>query len=124
MIPLFNRTLMDLKAPGYIHQRWQTVDLGREPLIAREPGPFRPPQQRAYSCYLDGESDFVDWVHVDLKKEFWNIGVQMVLRLRNICLDPTLRVYEGGDWQVQGQSVRHFFSHVLHMTFGNRCNPE
>ncbi|KAL8904481.1 MAG: hypothetical protein Q9207_003245 [Kuettlingeria erythrocarpa] len=104
LIPLFNRTLMDLKAPGYHNQRIHLVCFGRDPFIDREPGPFRPPEQRAYSKYLTHDGGYQDWILVDLKREFWNTGIQMVLHIQEIDLTPDNPRYEGEEWHVQGQT--------------------
>ena len=113
-IPLWNKTLVDLKAPGYENQRWHTAELGRQPPIVREPGPFRPPEQRATQNWLDESSRFRNWIFVDLKREFWNIGVQVVMQLTNINLTPDNPRYEGEQWHVQGQMVRiSFYSYLL-----------
>ncbi|KAL8917003.1 MAG: hypothetical protein Q9208_008221 [Pyrenodesmia sp. 3 TL-2023] len=104
LIPLFNRALIDLKAPGYINQRIHLVCFGRDPFIEREPGPLQPPEQRAYSKYLKNDGQFQDWIFVDLKREFWNTGVQMVLQIREINLTPSNPKYKGEEWHVQGQT--------------------
>lgn len=77
-IPMFNQTLIDLKAPGYSNQRFHVAQLGREPMIVKEPAEFRPPEQRATSQWLDSQGGFRDWLFVDLEKEFikkkiWNV---------------------------------------------------
>ncbi len=36
---------------------------------------------------------------VDLKKDFRNIGIQIILRLRHINLTPENPDYKGEDWQ-------------------------
>jgi hypothetical protein len=100
---MFNQTLIDLKAPGYSNQRFHVAELGREPMIVKEPAEFRPPQQRATSRWLDSEGRFREWLFVDLKKEFWNIGVQMILRLMDIDLSPGKPFYESEDWHVEGR---------------------
>jgi len=41
---------------------------------------------------------------VDLRKNFWNIGCQFVLQIREINLSTDNPIYEGEDWHVQGQS--------------------
>lgn len=46
-LPLYNHTLIDLKAPGWQNQRMHLAVLGRDPMIQREPDSFRPPEQRA-----------------------------------------------------------------------------
>ena len=111
LIPFFNRTLIDLKAPGWQRPRIVLVEMGREPMILREPRPFRPPEQRMHNMmqnqqgwYLNADGQFQDAFFVDLKKEFWNIGVQFVLQMQDIDLDPQDPDFEGEEWHVQGQT--------------------
>ena len=106
LIPLFNRTLIDLKAPGYRNQRIHLAELGRDLFINREPYPFRPPEQRSYDKYLDAQKRYQDFIFVDLKKEFWNAGVQMVMQLQDVNLSPDNPEYDGQEWHVHGQNVR------------------
>jgi len=105
VIPVFNRTIIDLKAPGYLNQRIHLVDFARHPFIKRDPDTFRPPEQRADESFLDENGQFQRSMFVDLKKEFWNTGLQMVLHLRDIELSPEGPEYEGEEWHVQGQTV-------------------
>ncbi|KAL8764660.1 MAG: hypothetical protein Q9194_006909, partial [Teloschistes cf. exilis] len=104
LVPLFNRTLIDLKAPGYQNQRIHLVRFGRNPFIKREPPAFRPPEQRAYEQWLDRDGRYKSSIFVDLKREFWNVGVQMVLQIREINLAPHHPKYDGEEWHVQGQT--------------------
>lgn len=100
---MFNQTLMDLKAPGHSNQRFHVAVLGREPMICKEPAEFRPPEQRATSRWLDSQGRFQEWLFVDLKREFWNVGVQMILRVMDIDLSPEKSYYEGEEWHVEGR---------------------
>jgi len=105
VIPVFNRTIIDLKAPGYLNQRIHLVDFARHPFIKCDPDDFRPPEQGANESFLDENGRFQRSMFVDLKREFWNIGLQMVLHLRDIELSPENPEYEGEEWHVQGQTV-------------------
>ncbi|KAL8803834.1 MAG: hypothetical protein Q9200_006061 [Gallowayella weberi] len=104
LLPLFNRTLIHLKAPGYQNQRIHLVRFGRDPFIKREPPAFRPPEQRAYRDWLNPEGQYRSSIFVDLKREFWNVGLQMVLQIREIILTPEHPGYDGEEWHVQGQT--------------------
>ncbi|KAL9100973.1 MAG: hypothetical protein Q9163_003715 [Psora crenata] len=106
LIPLFNRTLVDIKAPGYQGQRIHLVDYARgSSLIDRDPGPFRPPEQRGNNNgYLGENNRYQTSIFVDLKKEFWNIGLQFVLHVREIHLTPDEPVFKSDKWHVQGQT--------------------
>jgi len=47
-----------------------------------------------------------DDVRVDLKKEFRESGLQVIVKLANIHLTPEKPNYAGGTWHVEGQLVR------------------
>lgn len=102
-IPIFNRTIMALKAPSYENVRLHVADLGREPMIKKDVDEFRPPEQRAISDFVDAQGRYRDWLFVDLKKEFWNIGLQFVLHIQEINLTPSRPSFKGEEWHVQGQ---------------------
>lgn len=72
-------------------------------MIKREPGPFQPPEQRARAQWLDHRGRYDDFIFVDLKREFWNIGLQMVLQMREINLTSSSQKYSGEEWQIAGQ---------------------
>lgn len=103
-IPMFNRTLIDVKAPGYSNQRFHVAELGRKPMIIKEPAEFRPPEQRATSQWLDSQGCFRNSLFVDLKKEFWNVGLQMILCVKEIELNSENPDYKGEEWHVNGRS--------------------
>ncbi|KAL8715363.1 MAG: hypothetical protein Q9220_000696 [cf. Caloplaca sp. 1 TL-2023] len=106
VIPLFNRSIINLKAPGYQNQRLHLVDFGRRPFIDRNLGSFRPPEQRACDQYLNDEGQYQDFMFVDLKREFWNVGLQMVLHLHDTDITPENPKFLGEQWHVQGQTVQ------------------
>ena len=133
-IPMFNRTHIDVKAPGYSNQRFHVAELGREPMILKEPTEFRPPEQRATSQWLDSQGCFRDSLFVDLKKEFWNIGLQMVLCVQEIELNPKNPDYKGEEWHVNGRSNERIcataiYAYSIHnaaisLSFRRRINAE
>lgn len=104
-IPLFDRTLIHLKAPGYRNQRMHLAMIDRDPVIVHEPGPFRPPERsgRHINRYLDESGRYDPAIFVDLKREFWNIGLQMVLEMQDIDLTAANPEFPGEDWHIQGQ---------------------
>ena len=104
-IPLFDRTLIDLKAPGYRNQRMHLAMIDRDPVIVYEPGPFRPPERsgRHINAYLDNNGRYDPAIFVDLKRELWNIGLQMILEMQDIDLTAANPEFSG-DWHIQGQS--------------------
>ena len=118
-IPMFNQTLIDLKAPGYSNQRFHVAELGREPEIVIEPAEFRPPEQRATRQWLDSQGGFRDWLFVDLKKEFWNIGLQMILSVKEFELTPEKPCFEGEEWHVNGRSNERICATAVYV-YSNR----
>ena len=103
VIPMLNRTLIQLKAPDYENIRLHVAVMGREPFIKKDVDDFRPPEQRATKTWIDSQGRWQDFIFVDLKKEFWNVGLQIVLHVQEITLAPQRVSYEGEEWQVQGQ---------------------
>jgi hypothetical protein len=95
--------LIDLKASGYQNQRFHLAELGRDPMIMREPGSFTPREQRAWNSWLDHQGRYRDVIFVHLKREFWNSGLQMVLQMREIDLIPEKPEFEEDDWHEKGQ---------------------
>lgn len=105
-------------------------------MIKREPGPFQPPEQRARAQWLDHQGRYSDFIFVDLKREFWNIGLQMVLQMREINLAPdSSPTYEGEEWHIAGQmnervcATAHYVYSIENTTqptlsFRRRINPE
>ena len=102
-IPMFNRTIMAVKAPSYENVRLHVAVLGRDPMIKKDVEDFRPPEQRAISDFVYAQERYRDWLFVDLKKEFWNIGLQIVLEVQEIDLNSKQPRFKGEEWQVQGQ---------------------
>ena len=74
-------------------------------LIKREPGSYCAPEKRAPRTYLDEHSQIRDSVSVDLQKEFWDIGIQVIVKVTTIDLTPERPEYDGEPWHVQGQLV-------------------
>ena len=103
IISIFNRIIMALKAPSYENVRLHVADLGREPMIKKDVDDFCSPEQRAISDFVDAQGRYRDWLFVDLKKEFWNIGLQFVLHIQEINLTPNRPHFKGEEWHVQGQ---------------------
>ena len=74
-------------------------------MILRELGPFRPPEQRTIvRDWLDENGRYQDFIFVDSKREFWNLGIQMVLQLKDINLDTDNPNYDGEEWHVHDQN--------------------
>ena len=113
-IPFFNRSLVDLNSPGWQNQRRHLAVLEQDPTIDHEPNPFKPPETRAFRCAND-HTRYEDVIFVDLEKEFWNIGVQMILQLRDINLTPENPVYKGEKWHIQGQNNERIAATALYV---------
>ncbi|KAL8823632.1 MAG: hypothetical protein Q9191_005684 [Dirinaria sp. TL-2023a] len=123
-IPMFNETLIELKAPGYQDQRFHVAELGREPMIVKEPGAFRPPEQRTpVRDFVDSEGHYRDWLFINLKKEFWNVGLQFVLRVTEVKLDPEKTKYEGEEWHIEGQENERICATAIYISSVRNIHP-
>ena len=122
-IPSFNRTLMALKAPSYENVRLHVADLSRKPMIKKDVDDFCPPEQRAISDFVDVQGRYRDWLFVDLKKEFWNIGLQFVLHIQEINLDPNRPGFSGEEWHVQGQRNERICATATYVLSSENTTP-
>jgi hypothetical protein len=77
----------DEEAFWEVHQRWQDT----RPIILPEPGIFAAPQERRT---------------LNLRKQFPDTKLQVIVKLANIELSPDSPSYEGGSWHIEGQLVR------------------
>ena len=105
-IPMFNQSLIETKAPSYENVRLHVAVLESDsitPVISKDVREFTPPQQRTTKQFTDAQDRYHKWLFVDLKKEFWNIGLQMVCEVQEYDLSPDKPYCEGEDWHVQGQ---------------------
>ena len=76
-------------------------------LIMPEPGEFmtreeRVPEHRRHEL-LDHETGLLK--ALDLRREYKDDGLQVIVKLANIQLTPEKPQYEGGAWHLEGQSV-------------------
>lgn len=55
---------------------------------------------------------------MDLKREFWNVGLQMVLHAQDIDLTPADPEFKGEEWHIQGQNVSSSVLPLLHVDLG------
>ena len=126
-IPSLNRTIMAIKAPSYENVRLHVAVLGRDPMIKKDVDHFRPPQQRAIIDFVDDHGRYRDWLLVDLKKEFWNIGLQFVLHIQELTFHsntPTTSDSNQSDpmaptnknWQVAGQRNERICATTLYVS--------
>jgi cytochrome P450 len=72
----------------------------------REPRSYQPLVSRICSKYLDKDWRLERSVDVDLKREFWDAGIQIIIQVFSIDLTPEEPNYPGKEWHVQGQLVR------------------
>ncbi|KKA25905.1 hypothetical protein T310_0108 [Rasamsonia emersonii CBS 393.64] len=54
-----------------------------------------------------------DYLRLDLRKEFKDTGLQVIVKLANIHLTPEEPEYEGGSWHVEGQLNEHICATAL-----------
>ncbi|KAJ5375552.1 Protein of unknown function DUF4246 [Penicillium concentricum] len=67
-----------------VHREWRN----RRPIIRPEPDSFQPPHERHSA---------------DLREQFPNAKLQIIVKLANIELSPDKPNYEGGSWHIEGQ---------------------
>jgi hypothetical protein len=60
-------------------------------VVQPEPGTFEPPEEPVH--------------YVDLRKDYGDRGLQIIVKLANIYLTPEKPKYNGGVWHVEGQLV-------------------
>ena len=123
IIPSLNRAIMALKAPSYENVRLHVADLGRKPMIKKDVDNFCPPEQRAIVDFIDGQGRYRDWLFVDLKKEFWNIGLQFTLHIQEISLDRNRPGFSGEEWHVQGQRNERICATAIHVLSCKNSTP-
>lgn len=129
-IPLWNQTLTPLKSPALnpprieyksclydpaqpgqlptetIHdynRRWVQWRDSQRQVRMPEPGQFAPPST-IQADLSQGEK--FDERRVDLKREFAEKGLQVIVKLANIHLTPEKPIYGGRTWHVENQLVR------------------
>jgi hypothetical protein len=106
LLPMLNYTLMALKMPRLFSRRIDPEERvsGRK-FPDLEPGPYRSLEQRARSESLNTQGKLHTSVHVNLQKEFWDVGIQAIIQVSSIDLDTERPEYPGEEWHVQGQLV-------------------
>lgn len=83
---------------GFSETFYQRLDewREREPIQRPEPGEFAPRVIKA-KC------------QVNLREDFAQNGLQVIVKLANIELTPEKPEYDGGSWHIEGQLVIFFF---------------
>lgn len=122
-IPLWNLTLTPLKIRPLMfhrihydstydheyeeeHERDEHVQVVRQP----EPGTFQPPSvpDHMREEYFDKTTNTLKPEKtVDLRRDYSQRGLQVIVKLANIQLTPEKPRYEGGSWHVEGQLNEH-----------------
>ncbi|KAF8625748.1 hypothetical protein AX17_006774 [Amanita inopinata Kibby_2008] len=137
-IPLWNVTLTGQKVPQYRFQRisykralrqgqsdeednvpftiWDEEALNT-PAMQPEPEIFKPPtvpdDLRNKFLQEDGMT-LKSECTVDLKRDYGERGLQVIVKLANIHLTPEKPEYEGGTWHVEGQLNEHICATALY----------
>ena len=106
MLPLFEASLSALKTERLLAPRILPRSRKGDYFPNRQPGPYRAPELRADDKYLNENSEFSSSIFVDLRKEFWDVGIQLIIKLSSIELNSERPEYPGEEWHVQGQLVR------------------
>ncbi len=106
LLPMLNSTLMALKTPKLFSRRIDPEErMSGRNFPDLEPGPYRSLEQRARSDYLNADGKLHKSKHVDLRKEFWDVGIQAIIQVSSIDLDTERPECSGEEWHVQGQMV-------------------
>ena len=74
-------------------------------IVRPEPGQFELPGVKQGGLGTDG-TESSNEKRVDLKREFGDRGLQIIVKLSSIHLTPENPSYGGGTWHVEGQLVR------------------
>jgi hypothetical protein len=64
-------------------------------------GPFNP--KTAFEYEHEEDEEFYD--AVDIRKEFSEVGLQIIIDIHEIDLGPEYPEYAGGEWQASGRVV-------------------
>ncbi len=99
-IPLLNRTLTSTETPSRFFSPRIPVE-SSDDVPNREPGEYRTPEARTNLRYLKPH----ERVSVDLREDFGDTGVQVIVEISGILLRPETPEYRGEEWHVQGQLV-------------------
>ncbi|KAI4277767.1 MAG: hypothetical protein LQ337_001525 [Flavoplaca oasis] len=135
-IPMLNSSLMHVKTSNLFYPRIDPEkQISREGLPDPEPGPYRSSESRLRSGKLTEDGKLPTPVRVDLRKEFWDNGIQAVIQVSSIELGEDRPAYPGEDWHVQGQLNERICATVMYcyscdnvsdasISFRHRCSSE
>lgn len=88
-------------------------------VVLPEPGDFKPPSVPKHmntQFFKAGTQELKPEKSVDLKRDYSDRGLQIIVKLANIHLTPEKSEYEGGTWHVEGQLVGHGVDQISHKT--------
>jgi hypothetical protein len=85
--------------------RWDDWVRDTRRVVRPEPGQFELPGVKQGGLGTDG-TESSNEKRVDLKREFGDRGLQIIVKLSSIHLTPENPSYGGGTWHVEGQLVR------------------
>lgn len=93
---------------GNYYERREEWYTATRRVVRPEPGTFAPPtvpedQRKHY--FVEGTNDLLPSKFVDLRRDYFHRGLQVIVKLANIHLTPEKPEYEGGTWHVEGQLV-------------------
>ncbi|KAG6844884.1 hypothetical protein H0H87_002719 [Tephrocybe sp. NHM501043] len=81
-------------------------------VVQPEPGTFAPP---VYNDNLEGSAlEAMKADAVDLRRDYADRGLQVIVKLANIHLTPEKPVYNGGSWHVEGQLNEHICASAIY----------
>ncbi|KAF8062260.1 hypothetical protein FPV67DRAFT_1672737 [Lyophyllum atratum] len=94
---------------AYNERRHEWYEATRN-VVQPEPETFKPsllPEHMHEEYYIDGTSEYKTEKLVDLRRDYGQRGLQIIVKLANIHLTPDKPEYEGGTWHVEGQLNEH-----------------
>jgi hypothetical protein len=100
------------KLPGESHEDfWERRNVWAQSVrevVKPEPAPFKAPKKESVKT-------------IDLKRDFGERGLQIIVKLANIHLTPEKPEYAGGTWHVEGQLVHALYIYTLQYTANVEC---
>ncbi|KAG6864409.1 hypothetical protein C0991_009702 [Blastosporella zonata] len=95
----------------FLERRYEWYEATRV-VVLPEPGPFELP---VYNDNLVGEAlEAMNAAAVDLRRDYGERGLQVIVKLANIHLTSENPVYEGGSWHVEGQLNEHVCASAIY----------
>ncbi|KAF8885777.1 hypothetical protein BD779DRAFT_658289 [Infundibulicybe gibba] len=99
---------------------WPSLELNRRRSgnnTQPDAGEFQLPSMpmEMWDGYLDFRTRELSREHVvDLRRDFWRKGLQVIVKLTNIHLTPDKPEYEGGTWHIEGRLNEHICATALY----------